>query len=656
MKKSVLICSSLIAALFVIYISFEGVTALVNKLMPPLDTYSVRKASVDNNLQKLKDNRFSPELWVSISKDDFVAIADESIQKSRAMDKIQQLDIEGLSDIFIKDYKLKLVEQGIEINIDATVTIDALELPVYAYLKGLLTVDPGINKIALRPSIHSLQLEAVNKFSDRIIRFKGVDEPVISSISSVLDLFIDNINGMFLSDPIPVRLDLDFFEPIKWSELENVPPNITVSGDSLDLNPQRVDMAFIMTPKNLNVIASTVSKGSENAPLEAQSGITVEDFSQRYNELISQAELTLKDKFGLTKQLRSSTTIAAIEKRAVSGLINRNLAHLDLKIAAKHILDVKDGFEEKVRIADRLELPNCSGLRRPFEGDSCDYSCSYSSMCDGYDCGWRHPDECIAEAACKAERETRRINCQRRKAQCKVDRESERVINDTENEIRVAKCKTIREAIRIGDQALEVVEVKGHYKIENSQIVANLRSLAVSDALTKATIHGAIQVSVDSNLDVDVNPEGLGHIACVFNFNQELDTHAEYNNPSQLVVGDMSFVNSANKLKLVITTRELELQDIELSPAPYKQLVTDPKFALNCSFLTMAMPVLAGADLLNKELITKGDPNNELQTMFGRANYTVESEELSISIKPIELGMDRSLSPSVGEKAIYFTL
>ena len=92
----------------------------------------------------------------------------------------------------------------------------------------------------------------------------------------------------------------------------------------------------------------------------------------------------------------------------------------------------------------------------------------------------------------------------------------------------------------------------------------------------------------------------------------------------------------------------------DLSPSPYTQLIQDPGFLLNCTFLNMAIPTVAGI-----QLFKEGSIGDEFSTLFGRAKIDIEEQEFPFGIRPINIGKGESalkLKPSWGTKSIRFDI
>jgi hypothetical protein len=263
-------------------------------------------------------------------------------------------------------------------------------------------------------------------------------------------------------------------------------------------------------------------------------------------------------------------------------------------------------------------------------------------------------------AACITDRETRRVNCQRKNAECITKREADRIAHQAENETRVAKCNTKRAALKLVDGLVKLGEIHGDYWVKNSSLSSNIKRLNVIEDLSQATIAASLDVSLDASVRLNVNPEGLGHIACVFGFRKTLDTHANYHNDNLLIKGVISHrKDPEGNLQIVVTTEEQKIKHIKLDPSPYEQLIADPGFVLNCTFLTMAIPTVAGAQLLSQKVFNKGKVNDSLKTMFGRGSFTMKSKEYPFTIKPIKIGKkddNLALKPKWGNKLIRFDL
>jgi hypothetical protein len=75
---------------------------------------------------------------------------------------------------------------------------------------------------------------------------------------------------------------------------------------------------------------------------------------------------------------------------------------------------------------------------------------------------------------------------------------------------------------------------------------------------------------------------------------------------------------------------------------------------MNCTFLTLAMHIVAGADLL----VGKDIPD-PFKLMFGELSTNVESREFNIEINPVAKGVGKNLiilNPAINFKIIGFEI
>ena len=372
-------------------------------------------------------------------------------------------------------------------------------------------------------------------------------------------------------------------------------------------------------------------------------------------------------------------------------------------------------FSQDITLHDKQSLPSCKGLYEEFKGKLCDNPCSYDHItcdencrqgsCKGpcrtrgcpscqiirsitnifkgefreiKDCSKRTACEaenvarrtacttckatkaaqkvaCDARVkACKIDRETRRINCERKNKECKVKREAARLAHQAKNELRVAECKSKRAVLKLVDGLVKLGEIEGQYWVNKSTLNSNISGIYITNDLDEIRIKSNIRASLDARLRVWVNPEGLGHIACVFGFRKTLETHATFHDKNFIIKGALSYKYDENdSLVFIGKTEQIQL-NAKLSPSPYSQLIQDPGFVLNCFFLNLAIPTVAGVQLLKEEGIS-----DEFSTLFGRAKIEIREQEFPFTLRPINVGIGKNslkLVPKLGEKSIKFLI
>jgi hypothetical protein len=694
MKKIIIgVAVSLIVILSGVFYSLDSLSKQVNELWPPLTTYAVRYTSTQKNLSIVNDEQFVPDVLVSLTRNEILKQSKPYIEDIKK--KASKINVDGLSELKLNDVKLLPIEQGVMVKVDTQFTIDEIGLTVNAVAIGDVAFEASINAFTMRPVLSQININPINSVKDKWIVLRYVRNNLVESISGMLSSLIDNLNGIFLKDGFTIPVDLSITKQFSLSDIKNK-DNISIAGSDVEMNYALPSFAFFITNQSINLMASTQKGDQSGKQIITPKDISSQQFMSEYKKLQDAVTQKLDKTYGKEFTLKQPKTTAVVRKAMLANVINRTMSDLDINISAKEVIVVPDPnkpaddnkFFEEIKLHKDQKLPDCSGLRRQFKGEACDNPCSYSHInceqnynnlpsCD-YGCSWRRPDRCAREAACKVaresrraaldarraacitDRETRRVNCQRKNAECITKREADRIAHQAENETRVAKCNTKRAALKLVDGLVKLGEIHGDYWVKNSSLSSNIKRLNVIEDLSQATIAASLDVSLDASVRLNVNPEGLGHIACVFGFRKTLDTHANYHNDNLLIKGVISHrKDPEGNLQIVVTTEEQKIKHIKLDPSPYEQLIADPGFVLNCTFLTMAIPTVAGAQLLSQKVFNKGKVNDSLKTMFGRGSFTMKSKEYPFTIKPIKIGKkddNLALKPKWGNKLIRFDL
>lgn len=370
-----------------------------------------------------------------------------------------------------------------------------------------------------------------------------------------------------------------------------------------------------------------------------------------------------------------------VKKKFIASTFNKATEGLVIDFSKSNFIEIPEKdrrFNQAVEFHKPDRLPSCNGLYTSFAGydcatctqDSCNGPCR-TDNCE--DCTPRRfpyiPDPlCLARSgACQAGNAARiagctvcrtaaissKAACDAGVVACKATRETQRISHQVANEAEVAACKVVRESTRIVNDLKQVAKIDGEFGVKSSVLHATASQLKFNDDLSQFSVGGDINASADTWLKVHVTPEALGHIACVFPFQKTLETSASVSENSQTFTANISTAHGPNNsITLKAITAPVTV-NVNLKPSPYDQLIHDPLFVLNCSFLTMAMPVVAG-----EELLVKGDIK-PLKLLLGELEVNIEPREFNIEIKPVSIGIGDNkiiLKPAISAKTIGFEL
>lgn len=673
-----------IAILVIVAITHRTISDRINEKWP-LSTYDQRYASITRANHILNSPKFMADVAIKISKEDFIKHSKKALVEYQK--EIEKVSIEGLSNMKVSDSNINLIDQGIRVAISLSFQLNELDIPLNAIVSGDVAIEPRHDHILFRPALTYVELKPSQPVKERWLSWKIGEELAVEMVTALLNNFLENINAEVFKEGYSIPFDIQVAKEFSPKDIKPK-QGMQVSGSNIPLHYTLPTIVTFIDNDALIVIGST-TEASNIGHVEPLGVIDVENFRTHFQTYSKDIHTALVESFGEDISLSGSKTSVLVRKETVSNLINSAFNQIELSLSLKDFLVVprpgapagSNKFAQDIAVHEKQNLPSCKGLYREFKGSPCDNPCSYSHInCDvacnlpscDYGCKWSRPDRCVREAACKAlretkraacdakkatcivDRETRRTNCERKNTECRLKRETDRIAHQTENELRVAKCKSQRLALILVDGLLKLGEIEGEYWVNNSRMTIIITNISVENDLSAIAIKSNLDSSLDARLRIWVNPEGLGHIACIFNFRKTLETHATYSNSRLVLKGAISHrYDQEGNLVLVWITEPVKIS-ANLSPSPYSQLIQDPGFLLNCTFLNMAIPAVAGT-----QLFKEGSFSDELSTLFGHAKYELESQEIPLTIRPVEIGRGKQkvrLNPKWLKKAIRFEL
>jgi len=709
MVSFVLIVGLVVIGIF--FINSVNLSDLVNDHWPPISTLDQRYHSIEESVSIITKQGFITDVLVSISESDLKKQALPLIENNRK--KIENIKINGISNIKLNDVMISFLPQGITAFLDVQFKIDNLDLTIGVTASGDVAIVPKENGVVLKPALTNLEIKPVSRIKGRWLLIKNPKDKLLSQLTTILESLLVNINGVAFKNGFHIPFDLSITENFSPKKIKTN-KKINITGDDIPLKISLPSLAVYVNESSLNILGSTANQPNVNSAVATSTQVTEELLLSGFQKLTTAVNTSLFKSFGDEFSLKKTTSTVVVRKGMLSSIINKSLNSLNIGLSMKDFLtipklgapDNSNKFSQDIAVHDKQTLPSCKGLYRDFHGEACDNPCSYAHIicekpcnlpdcnksyslpsCD-YGCKWSKPKRCAKEAACKVERETkraaydvkkaackvkreakraacdakiaackvdretRRENCKRKNTECKTKREIDRLAHQAENELRVAKCKGKKAALKLVDGLVKLGELEGEYWVNNSRLHSVISSINVTDKLSGLTIKSSINSSLDARLRIWVNSEGLGHIACLFSFRKTLKTHAVYQNKNLVLKGIFSHKYNENG-NLVIIGKTLPLSlSVKLSPSPYSQLIKDPGFLINCTLLNMVIPTVAGAQLLKE-----GSLGDEFSTLFGRAKIDIEEQEFPFVIQPITIGNnDESfkLVPKWGDKLIKF--
>jgi len=650
-------------ALFSLILMSNGcniITNAVNEKWPSLNTLDQQKAAANKVYATLSNARLL-NAALQVDSKTFKLLIDEAFKRNKL--KLSRLSVEGIRDIAISNADFSLVDQAVEVGIDFEFIISKYDLKLKGFLSGLAGISSNAKNIEIHPALSHVRLNNIDGKKEKSIISDMGTEGAIRFVNLIINRFLDNINGAFISEPLLIPIDIVFAKNISPSDLIKADGFTVTSENNISFQTDSTNFITYITEKGIIIFAA-------DARIEG----TTEKIGSDTNILKNLTSLMHRKIEESGFDLHNGKTSFSVRKGFVAKIFNEGLENIDVKLHKKNFVEISEKdqfFSEEVRFHDRQRLPSCSGLRRSFKNYSCDRNCRQGS-CDGpckmKDCpscsskkvftnilkgNFNWVKDCSKRAACEAENAVRKTGCalcktakvaekaacDAKEAACKTKREAERVALKAENEIRVGKCNTNRLALKFVDGFTEVAELSGQFKITSSDLNVRVSKLNVSEDLSMLSVVTALSASANTWLRVNVNPEGLGHIACIWKFRKTLENTVSASFHGRPIKITLSVEKDQNGGLFLTGATQKEIIDMDLKPIPYLQLVNDPGFVLNCTLMTMAMPAIAGVQLLRDKDIPK-----PLKAIFGDYEIEIDSKSFRLPLRPVTIGDDEGFN------------
>lgn len=667
MKKTLLYLFILLFST-IIFTNCGTIHNAISKQLPSASTLEKQLASVSNETEKLSQVE-KVDGVMNIVKNDFIPLVHAAYNESRS--EIESKEIKNISNQKLKLKKVDLAKQGIKFLFNFSFTITEYNVNISGKTKGIATTNVNSNGLDLNLALDGIQLDRISKFHENKLIKKLGRKSAVEIVTNIIKHYLTNINEYFLNEPIEIPIDLRFNRTIHAEKLFVTDLNIYSNRDlstSLDIN------TFVTLIDKDNILLLVTNDAVVLSNKEPIKNPKEKEFLSSLNKFQSSVNQNLVDNFNKPYNSIKDKNSFLLKNTFIAKTFNNTFGEIDVNLKHKNFIKIPEGknkFYNEVRIHDKQHLPSCSGVREPFHGDDCG-DCRQES-CDGPcrkrdcpSCKWYDAPCLLERAACEAEnlareagcvacktaKATEKALCDAKVAACKVERETERILHQAENEAKVAECEAKRLALKFVDHMLKIAEIEGEFKVPYSEVNANFKSLVLNDELTELNITSDLKANAKSWVRVWVNPEGVGHIACIFNFRKTLENNLTYEEDAKSIKIKIEHRKVHDTLLLLKAITPNTTAKIKLTPSPYYQLIKDPGFVLNCSFLTIGMPTFAGIQLLREK-----DLPEELKIMFGRANVEIKSNVINIPISPIKVGKGRKevvLMPSYNKKFIGF--
>lgn len=599
----------------------------INQQWQTLTPLDQRYASVRNNAAIINNEAFRADALLTLQQKDLKALLSNAL-KERLNAPIPTT-FKSLSAIKIIGIDFELVAQGLIASLAAQVTIEDLDIEFDVTLSGEVSVIVDEKGFLLEPALTQIHIKAQSQRQDILLGLFSASDQLLTDTSSHFQGLLAELNRVLFDRGIQIPYRLHFAETFSPQSMQLV-QGFQISGKDISLATTFPQVAVLISNRAITVIASSQST-SEPDELQASESINQQTFNKAYAHYRDNVEKLIAKSFGDDYQPELSS--ALISNPYIAKTLNQALNNVDIRISGQDFLQIPkpdaaahaNRFRKDIRLHDKQLLPHCAGLSHPASRAPCHYSCS-----------WSRPDRCARKAACEAANQSRWLAQQ------------------TENEARIAECQTERQALILENKFVKLGAVEGEYRVSNSQLEARISGIYFSEQLNEVSIQSSLQASIDASLKLALNPAGFGHMVCLLGFNDTLYTHARYNNPRLDFSAKFSGgQDNTGKPALLITTAAMNIQGT-LTPPPYQELLDNPGLLFDCTFLTMAIPTLAGTHAL-----AGGHLGEDLGSMLGHLNIDLHPQELPISLKPIAIGKHKNsleLHPRLGHHALIFTL
>ena len=643
---------STILIIVVIYYKYNGITNNINEMWPPLSTFDQQNISAKNAYLHLSQSK-NLNAVLRIKSKDFYLLADEALKKQEKF--ITNIKTDEIENISITKTKFSLINQAIKVMSDFSFYIKEFNTTIKGKISGAAGLNCDTQNIVIQPTFSHVNINKIDRNNRNQIIAEIGEKAAIEFINKCIKKFINNINGILVRNPFLVPVDTAFSKSLTPRDLLKDKIESNISGDNIvfETFPARY---IIYINKNAITIMIVDLNDNNDKIIHNESYQSFESLNSLLNQRLAENGFQFK---------KNNITAFYAKSEYVARILNNGFEHININIKKNNFVSIPEKdqfFSEEVRFHDRQRLPSCSGLRRQFENYSCDKNCK-QDKCSGpcrkencpsckplklwkSDCGDRIACEARNAArkagcvACKTAKAAEKAACDAREVACKTRREAQRATLKAENELRVSRCEANKLILKFVDGFTKVGEIKGQFKIIDSDLNLNINKLHISNDLKKLSLEANLFANAKTWLRVYVNPEAMGHIACLWNFRKTLENTVSVSFQKRVFNAALTVHQNDNQGGIILTGKtEHEIIDADLKPIPYKQLVNDPGFVLNCSLMSLAMPLISGVQLLRGK-----DIPNSLKAIFGDYDIKIDSKSFNILLKPVKIGSNKGLN------------
>jgi hypothetical protein len=231
--------------------------------------------------------------------------------------------------------------------------------------------------------------------------------------------------------------------------------------------------------------------------------------------------------------------------------------------------------KEHVRCGDVKQ--NCEAKRK-----SCQNTRSCARDCSRFDVICKARAEACRVGA-RADAERCRVNERLRAETCRAGQDLEVKNCKLNNEAKVAACKTKVEGMRMLEDFLDIGEIEGKVNVSNISVITVLNKIELNNELNEVTVNTDLKVSANLNVDINYNPEGVGHAACLWKTKPNINTSLSIDEKQFTVSGRVNpHQNDDSTMTLNIKINGSPIT-IQAKNSPWKELTKDKSFKLSCT-------------------------------------------------------------------------
>ncbi|WP_152615647.1 hypothetical protein [Leisingera sp. ANG-M1] len=572
-------------------------------------------------------------------------------------------------DLEFKDPNFTFVEQGIISEVSFSVASDEYQVSLSGTLNLMVTPYVKEGSVFVIPAVVGGEVSAGRQWPWRSKFAKGL-------VNAVVKEFEDQINATHYLNPVEVKVDLRDIKLLKMDDLS--PDNDLKVSEGLSSMSFHIEHAAVLiAPEGLQIMAHIDDDGvvnylSEDVKLDvpAPESDFESDF-ENYRLSFLETRENYFPGFG-------SSSGASVSREFIARKMNKAFSSVDGSIFefGKTIHDVTENFSAHPMIYKKSHV-HCGSVKQDCEAKrkSCQStrSCANTSSCAGRSCARDcskfdlfckakaeacRNEERIKSEACRVAARVKAETCrneERVKAElCRAGQDLEVKNCKLNNETKVAACKTELEILRVVEDFLDIGEIDGTVKVSNISASAQVDEIIFDSKLQEAVIVSDIGVDGFINVDINLNPEGIGHLACLWKEKPSISSHISAKHSGYEMSSRIEFSKGDSEGVLIGRVNVVgEPIRVEIEPSPWESLTQDTGFALSCSVADVLLKAASILDLIDIVNL----PEEVRGLMIGSYTHSDVSFDFDFSLGRMDFTVgDTSIGffPSVDEQAINF--